>query len=340
MRTVVIAAGLLLGAPAHADEPRLVLDLELYTHARLAQRAGDDLSELRLERGEVGARLALGPQATAEFRLESIRSAVEGGALGIDGDSMVVRVKIAQVTGTHQVGDLRLDGAIGFIRDPWIGTLETGYTVKPLSRTGSERLILWATNDLAASAGAALGPVRVAVSLGNGEGLRYPERNTGKTATGVIDVTAIDRDKVRIGVLGVVRDGSLGVASIRERRFGGGLSVLTPWVRGGAEVIAARGLGDRGDVEGTLVGGWAEAEPIKHWFAAARGATFGLAGGTGRQSTFGGGIAVEPWPQFRLWLAVDRVTSAGDAMPLPGADPGDATLIMVVASAIAPFTVH
>jgi hypothetical protein len=44
--------------------------------------------------------------------------------------------------------------------------------------------------------------------------------------------------------------------------------------------------------------------------------------------------------RLRLWLAVDRVTSSGGAMPIPGADAGNATQVMLIASAIAPFTLE
>jgi hypothetical protein len=67
--------------------------------------------------------------------------------------------------------------------------------------------------------------------------------------------------------------------------------------------------------------------------------------------TFGGGLAYEPWHEraplgdrargrFRIWLGVDRVTTSGGAMPLPGADAGNATHVMLIASAIAPFTLE
>ena len=327
---------------------RLIVELELYSQARMVSREGDDLSELRLDRGELGGRLQLGEHGAAELRFEAIRSAVEGGSLGVDGDSTVFRLKIAQVVGTHDVGEVRLDGALGFVPDPWLRTLEDDYTLKPLSRTGSERLLGWPTSDLSALARASYGPIRATVAVGNGEGQRFPERNTGKTTTAVVDIVPISTPDFRVTASGVARDGSIGVASIRERRFGGGFTAVTPWVRGGVEVIQALGIGDRGEAKGLLAGGWAEARVIERVFVGARGATLGFTDDGGRQSTFGGAVAVEPWREagdrargrFRVWLAVDRVTSSGGAMPLPGADAGDATLVMLVASALAPFTLE
>jgi len=329
--------------PVFAPWPtsRLALELELTSHARYASKAGTNLSELRLDRGELGARISLGRQAAAELRVEAIRSALEGGALGIDGDSTVVRVKYASVGGGATFGPLALDGAFGFTPDPWIRTLEDGYTLKPLSRTGSERLLGWATSDLAGVVRAAVGPARLSVAVGNGEGPRYPERNTGKTSTAVAEVVAVNQPSLRVLVAAVGRDGSIGVARVRDRRAGGGATVSTPWGRAGAEVIKAWGIGDRGDAEGLEVGGWLDARIVERVFVAARGASLGFTGG-GRLSTFGGAIAVEPWGdggrgRYRVWLALDRVTSSGAAMPLPDADAGDATIAMLIVSALAPL---
>ena len=352
---LVVAADPAPAAPAFApwQTARLALELELYSQARWTRRAGDDLSDLRLDRGELGGRVALGPCAAAELRLEAIRSAVEGGSLGIDGDSTVVRVKTAQITGSFALGErapghgaapsLRLDGAIGFVPDPWIATLEDGYPVKPLSRTGSERLLAWPTSDLSALARASAGPLRLSISVGNGEGLRFPERNAGKTTTAVLELVPLHRGAQRLTLALVGRDGSLGVASVRDRRVGGSATLVTPWLRVGGEAIRAWGIGDRGAAQGTLLGGWAEGRVIEHAFVAARAATLGFDGG-GRASTLGAAIAVEPWHagrgRLRLWLAVDRLTTSGAAMPLPGADAGDATLVMLIASVTAPFTLE
>jgi hypothetical protein len=342
---------------------RLAIDLELVTQGRYASVAGTNLSEIRLDRGELGARVGLGHHAAAELRLEAIRSASDGGALGIDGDSTVVRVKYANVAGSATLGPIVLDGALGFVPDPWIRAIEDGYTLKPLSRTGSERLLGWPTADLAALIRGTIGPARVSVTIGNGEGQRYPERNTGKTTTAVAEVVVANTADIRASIAGMFRDGSVGVARVRDRRAGGGATVTSKFARGGVEVVKAWGIADRGDAEGLQIGAWADGRVVEKLHVAARVATLGYTGG-GRASTFGGAIAIEPWAssgesrslaadasrtspssrsrfdaRVRLWLALDRITSSGAAMPLPGADAGDATVVMLVASANAPFFV-
>jgi hypothetical protein len=330
---------------------RAYVELEMYSQARMTSREGQDLSELRLDRGELGGRLALGRQAMAELRFEAIRSAVEGGSLGIDGDSTVFRLRTAQLSGMHATGKLRIDGAIGFVPDPWVTSLDADSTARPLSRMGSERLLGWPNNDLSALGRVQLGPARATITVGNGEGTQFPERNTGKTTTAVVEVVPIAREQLRVTLAGVVRDGSIGVASIRDRRYGGGVTMVSQHVRAATEIILAQGIGDRGEAEGLLVSGWADARVVGPVFVAARGSTLGFADDGGRISTFGGGVAYEAWRErnafgdrargrFRIWLAVDRATSSGGAMPVPGADAGNATQFMLIASAIAPFTLE
>ncbi|MBX3156382.1 MAG: hypothetical protein KF773_10315 [Deltaproteobacteria bacterium] len=340
----------------------LELDVEVFAQARRIAPDGDTgaLEELRLDRGEVGARVMLGSSAATELRVESIRSAADGGALGIDGDTTVIRIKRAQLVGGHswfRRGDgaqtLRIDGAIGFIQDPWLDALERDDTLRPLARTGSEQLLAWPVSDLAAMARVTLGPARLAIAVGNGEGLAFPERNSGKTTTAVLEVVPLHTTTAHVRVSAVARDGSIGPALVRDRRFGGAATAVLPRVRGGAEVVKAYGLATRGELEGLLASGWIDARVAGDdrdtgLFVAARGATLGYEGG-GRITTVGGAVAVQTWHRrfdgrgserdgrFRIWLALDRTSTSGNAMPVPGADAGTATTVLAIASAVAPF---
>jgi hypothetical protein len=356
--------------PAHH---KLELDLEMFGTGAYTSSTGPAFSEFRLDRGEAGAIVGLGSYMGTELRLESIRSAANGGELGIDGDSIVVRVKRAQVFGDYDVAGtpapLVLHGALGVTPDPWIMALETDYPLRPLSATASERVLGWPTSDLAGLGRVTYGPVRLSVSFGNGDGLDYPERNNGKTTTAVIEALPLDLPEARLRLAGVARDGSVGPARVRDRRFGGAATLWTPLVGAGAELVQAYGIADRGDLEALAVSGWAEVRPAKPLALVGRFSTIGYANGGGRASSFGGAVALEPWRErtydhrwvescdtqrhdqqrcigmptvgyARLWLALDRTTTSGAAMPIPGADSGAATTLLLIVSTTAPFTVN
>jgi hypothetical protein len=364
-------ASALFADPSHH---KLELDLEMFGTGAYVDSTGPAFCEFRLDRGEAGAVIGLGPYLGTELRLESIRSAENGGELGIAGDSIVVRVKRAQVFGDLDVAipdspsSLVVHGALGITPDPWITALETDYPLRPLSATASERVLGWPTSDLAALGRVAYGPVRVSVSFGNGEGLDYPERNNGKTTTVVAEAVPLDVPVARVRLAGVARDGSVGPARVRDRRFGGAATLWTPMIGAGVEAVQAYGIADRGDLEALALSGWAELRPIKPLALVGRFATIGYANGGGRASSFGGAIALEPWRDraydhrtgercstqrpdqhrcvgtqtvgyARLWLAFDRTTTSGAAMPIPGADSGAATTLLLIVSTTAPFTV-
>ena len=359
----------LFADPSHQ---KLGLELELFGTGAYTSSAGPAFSEVRLDRGEAGAIIGLGDYMGTELRLESIRSAERGGALGIAGDTIIIRVKRAQVFGDYDFANtptqLAMHGALGVTPDAWITALETDYPLRPLSATASERVLGWPTSDLAALGRVTYGPVRLSVSFGNGEGLDYPERNNGKTTTGVVEAVPLNTEDVRLRLAGVVRDGSVGPARVRDRRFGGAATVWTQLVGAGAEVVQAYGIGDRGDLEALALAGWAEVRPISKLAFVGRFTTIGYANDGGRASSFGGAIALEPWRDqpyepahhsywmthsakqqrcigtrssgyARLWLAIDRTTTSGAAMPIPGADAGAATTLLLIVSTTAPFTV-
>jgi len=362
-------ASALFADPAHH---KLELDLEMFGTGAYTSSDGPAFSEFRLDRGELGAVIGLGPYLGSELRLETIRSAENGGELGIAGDSIVVRIKRAQVFGDYDIAgapeSLSVHGALGITPDPWITALETDYPLRPLSATASERVLGWPTSDLAGLGRVTYGPVRLSVSFGNGEGLDYPERNNGKTTTGVIEAVPLNTPDARLRIAAVARDGSVGPARMRDRRFGGGATLWTPLVGAGLEAVQAYGIADRGDLEALALSGWAEVRPAMPLALVGRFSTIGYANGGGRASSFGGAVALEPWRDrtfdhrareqcrtqradqhrcigmetigyARLWLALDRTTTSGAAMPIPGADAGAATTLLLIVSTTAPFTV-
>ncbi|HEX4450621.1 MAG TPA: hypothetical protein VH143_07115 [Kofleriaceae bacterium] len=344
-------AALLIPALAYADpdefapppNPRLALELQLFTDADWIHQPGTDFTQFRLDRGEAGAAIGFAKHYGAELRLESIRSDEAGGELGIAGDSIVVRVKRAQIYGDFDAGDFHFHAAIGITPDPWITTLETDYSLLPLSFTASERLLGWPVSDLAALGSVAYGPIRLNLAFGNGEGLDYPERNNGKTTTAVLEAVPLDLAGNRLRVMALGKDGSVGPALVRDRRLGAATTFTSKYASAGVELVRAYGIGDRGDLVGWVYAGWAEARPIDHLILAARGSGISYDAG-GRYTSVGGAVAVEPWKQgprgdLRVWLAIDRTHASGVAEPLPGAEPGDAITFFLLASVTAPFMV-
>jgi hypothetical protein len=321
---------------------RLIVDLELFTSGDWTLRDGSDLAQFRLDRGELGTTFRYNSHAGAELRLETLRSAAEGGALGIAGDSLVVRPKRAQVFADFDASKVAVHVALGVTPDPWLAVLEEDYPLRPLSPTASERFLGWPTSDLAALVRVDSGPVRLSISVGNGEGLSYPERNNGKTTTAVAEVVPFHLVLQRLRFMVMGKNGSVGPGLVRDHRVGGGATFYNDFLSIGSELVRAWGVGDRGDVAAWVIGGWADVHTGGPFRLAVRAATIGYDAG-GRHSTIGGALAIVPFDDdppvkydsrspLRVWLAVDRSTASGNAAPLPGSDPGNATTLMLIAS--------
>jgi len=127
---------------------------------------------------------------------------------------------------------------------------------------------------------------------------------------------------------------------VRDRRAGGGATVSTPWGRAGAEVIKAWGIGDRGDAEGLEVGGWLDARIVERVFVARAGRrSASPAADACRRS------AVRSRSN-RGAMGGAAATASGSlsiASRRPGRDAatrrrcGDATIAMLIVSALAPL---
>jgi hypothetical protein len=327
------------GSSEPPSEPLLVVDGELAAGWRYAARSGDDLQELRLERAELGAWLRLSPERAAlalglEVRAEAIRSAGAQSVFGIDGDSLLLRPRRAQVRGawTPRRGPA-LSAAVGLIEDPWVELVGTRGQLRAWSSSASERHAAWEPSDVGARLGARLGPASLTVAATTGEGRRYPERNDGTNLTAVARVDA-RLAAVRAGLALVARDGSLGPGAARDRRAGGAVLARSRRVDGCAELV--RVLGRDGD--GGLTG-WAWAisalgRPHRWLVASARAGGVRWAGGDGALE-FGGAVGVTPpvrhGAELELSLVVER--TAVDGAPLADSDGADATTVMLVLAA-------
>jgi hypothetical protein len=321
-------------APPTPRATRLTVAGEIFTTAAATRTEGDSLSAFDVPRAEIGAELGFGRSLLAAVRVEAVRSAADQSTVGIDGNSLVLRVKRAFVAGTTRLGSVDLRGDAGLIADPWIAAIEDGYPLRALAATASEGLLAWDTGDLGASLSGAVGPIRVAVAAGNGEGRRQMELNDGKNVTGLLDAKVLDIDAATIHVLAVARDGSLGPSQARDQRFGGGLVARTKFGRAGVEVVRALGLHGRGEVEATAVAGWIAAPVYWRVGVAGRVAMLDVAGAESASTTLTGAATIDlvdsASGSVRGFLAVER---ENDVMTLPGTNAADATRILGVLSA-------
>lgn len=264
-------------APDDADTPNdeLALEAQLVTRLASTQTAGDDFTEFLIDRAELGAMYRYGHWG-AELRLETIRSSSPGSVMGIDGDSLLLRLKRGwgfgrlQLTTNHS-----LEFRAGLIPDAYKELLENDYDLRGLAPTMTERARFFDTADIGGMVGwDGWGQrVRLRVELSNGEGRNQVERNNGKNTTIAFTVTPlalrVHRGPLHVSVHGAWRDGSLGFGNARNHRLAAGVTFVSPYPRAGFEFVRASGYDGQAEqvAQGWAV--WANSYFATHWIGGA-----------------------------------------------------------------------
>lgn len=240
----------------------------------------ESFSSFDIERAELGLRAEPIAWAGAELRLEGARTATGSSLLGVDGNSMVIRVKRAQAYVHGELGPVALEARAGMIQDLWIEALETQTSLRGFSPLMAESGDFFDTSDAGGSVVVATGAhllggdaFRLALSLTNGEGRRDTERNSGKNFSAVLSVQPVVAQiagaPLRVGLHGALRDGSVGTLAARNHRQAFALTANHERFEAGVEWTRAAGYDGDSDVVAKGVGAWAMGQLIPTWLGVA-----------------------------------------------------------------------
>jgi hypothetical protein len=210
--------------------------------------------ELGLARGPVGARLVT----------NAARSGGETGYIGIDGESIVQRLQVAEAR--LWVAPLGLGLAAGLVDDPWVIPGNNAWDLRAQAPGLAEAEGWLEPSDLGATAAwtAPQGWASASLSLTSGEGYRRRERNGGQDLAGsltlrpLVGMDAPDALSLQL----YARDGSQGLRFARDHRLGarattaldkgrGGVELLRTWGVAGDAALTPWGMSAFGQVEPT-----------------------------------------------------------------------------------------
>ena len=281
MSVVVVVAALLAGAPsptvpdawtaphARADESadrsgvfvaaQLITAIDAIVAATEPQTV---LPAFRLDRADLGGGFVYDDIAALVVRAETIRSAAPQSAFGIDGDSLLPRLKLGYgaLRPRFEVASVPVvvEGRAGLVPSPWLSRLEPRITSRGLAPLPSEALGLFDSSDLGASLDvSAFDIVGIGVTVDNGEGKNEEERNAGKNVSVVgsvaVPVVALDDDDVVVGGVVLYKDGSRGAGAVRDHRAAA--AVFVDHARAHLVVEGVYGFGQdaRAEVEPAVV---------------------------------------------------------------------------------------
>lgn len=262
------------GAPAEVDSEApstIVLAGDVFAGFHHDSTDAESASEFVLERAEIGASWLWQGRFGGEVRVEGLRSAGPNSAFGVAGDSVLLRVKRAHAFAMLDLGPGQALVDAGMVRDAWTGTLLPHYDHRGLSPLLSQQAGLFDDSDLGGTVGwrGLDDRLTVLAQLTNGEGRALPEQNAGKNmtlvASGVPVAASIHRGDIRVGLHAVYRQGSVGIGSARDHRYGGALTLQFPCPQAGIEYIRALGYAGEGDREAAAIGAWASSWLGTHW---------------------------------------------------------------------------
>ena len=269
---MVFAGTLTAHGVAAADPARFEGAGEIFTSGEWTSTDAGRTTAFELRRAELGAGVEVPGRGGAELRLEAIRAAAPGSAIGIDGNSLVVRVKRAWAFAMWDTGAVRLEARGGLVPDPWLEAVEVDYGLRALALTAAESGGLVASSDLGLGAVITAWDerLRAQLDLTNGEGRNQLEQNDGKNLSAALTVEAARFAGGRLLVHAYGRDGSTGAGSVRSHRLAGAVTLALPRASAGVELVRALGVAERPDVTAFAFGGWGEVRPVERAGVAAR----------------------------------------------------------------------
>ncbi|MEZ4321686.1 MAG: hypothetical protein R3F61_29700 [Myxococcota bacterium] len=239
------------GRPMGADVP----EPELNVRGELAGRAFATYPTSGVSRGFAlpRARLSIlvrGPHgASVRVATVAARSGGQAGYIGIDGETFVPRIQIAEARlDAPQIG---LAAAAGVVDDLWVGTHQPAWG---LPEVAGEVTLVSGLQDRADLGGwvSWTGPeARISASLSavTGEGERRRERNNGADVAGLVTVRPWVSDAGTLTVRAYGKEGSRGAAQARNHRLGGSVGLDTPKVIAGAMTMAGWGSAADGSLD-------------------------------------------------------------------------------------------
>jgi hypothetical protein len=197
------------------------------------------------------------------------RSGGNEGYIGIDGESLVPVVQVAEARVDLAEYGLRFAG--GVLDDSWVVPGEEAWRIPAAGKVITDQNGWMDRSDLAARAAFSVPRLSASLTFSNGEGYRRRERNNGKDVTLVATLRPILDDPYLLSIAALARDGSRGLGSARDHRLG--LRVASAGTLGtaGIELDAAFGVDSDPLRTPIALSAWGVFDGESPWYAFIRG---------------------------------------------------------------------
>jgi hypothetical protein len=197
---------------------------------------------LDLPRARLDAGISAGSVAGV-LRLRAVRSAGAASYIGVNGETFVAEVEVAEASAVVGRGTTQLRAAAGAVPDAWVHGGERAWDHGALWAEVGDALSWQDRSDLGLRLDASAWDGRIAgtVTLTSGEGVNVRERNEGKNLAALIAASPLS-DPSALVLEAYARDGSRGLGYARDSRLGVRVSGTTGMMAWSGAWLAAFGV--------------------------------------------------------------------------------------------------
>ncbi|MFZ9889357.1 MAG: hypothetical protein ACO3JL_17830 [Myxococcota bacterium] len=237
---------------------------QLYTGFESDWVEGVAAPRFTLARADLGFGYGFSEHTGVLLRFETIRSAGPESLYGIDGNSLLARVRHGFGYARGAFGPVEVEARLGMVPDVFLDTVLSTFDLRVTGPLAAEQSGLFDTSDLGASVALSAwqGVIDVRLALTNGEGRAMTEQNGGKNTTVAASLRTprffLLGEPGQVGVHLVGREGSRGLASVASHRVGGALSFAHPAFHLGGSYVYGFGVEHRSDRQAHVLELWAD----------------------------------------------------------------------------------
>ena len=198
---------------------------------------------IQMSQSRIAMRLT-GDQMMGRFAMNGVRSSGSGSYIGIDGESLVWQIQLAEMNYLWQENEHQIRFSGGINEDFWVKTNNEIWSLREISWGVAERQNSQSRADTGMSLLYNYKMIQAGVRMSSGEGMRRFERNTGLNTEGMF---ALSTSHLRLELY--ARDGSTGPSFASNHRLGSRISTKISDV-----TVAVEGLknyGIQGDASRT-----------------------------------------------------------------------------------------
>ena len=173
---------------------------------------------IQMSQSRIAMRMT-GSQMMGRFAMNGVRSSGSGSYIGIDGESLVWQIQLAEMNYLWNANDHQIRFSAGINEDFWVKTNNEIWGLREISWGVAERQLSQSRADTGMSILYNYKMIQAGVRMSSGEGLRRFERNTGFNTEGIF---ALHSSHLRLELY--ARDGSAGPSFAPNHRLGGRIS--------------------------------------------------------------------------------------------------------------------